>query len=435
MNAYKSIKMLYRRNVMVEEFESIYMKKYWNIQMYQWCNYFEGGNYNLSEIDNEIFNMVKIFKKIIKPTDRKSKIACLLMERDLVDKNAMTAILRNYIDNQDNYNQDISSEVKKNRYDYKSALSLMMKNDVLKLMNIRNKLAQEAGFSSYPELVLVTEEIDKDKLISLLNKYIEDNLPKALELIKKYDIKWESWFLDLSRISLTINECQPIELINRLLEILGLDNLKEKIKINYIEQGFSGVASEVSLGDIRIVVEPIHSLSNLRVLFHEIGHAISYYFNNEKGLYKILPSSYDEAMAVVIEHIAPKLLLNNLDQEKLAEIEVLEYTRCAISALYEFELWGNPDHAENLYIKHYSKLGFKINNPSIWASDTFRSIDPVYIHNYVIGAVLADHLTEYLLQRYSCNYKEWGEWLVKNIYFDGRKRPFKEKINKIYNLI
>ena len=420
---------------MIEEFEAIYMEKYWNIQKLQWCNYFESGNYNLSEVDNEIFNIVKIFNKIIKPVDRKSKIACLLMERDLVDKNPMTVILRNHIDNQDNYNQGIQCEVKKNRYDYKSALSLMMKNDVLKLINIRNKLALEAGFSSYPELVLVTEEIDKDKLIGLLNKYIEDNLPEVLELIKKYDIKWESWFSDLSRISSTINECQPIELINYLLEILGLDNLKGKIKINYIEQGFSGVASEVSHGDIRIVVKPIHSLSNLRVLFHEIGHAISYYFNKEKGLYKILPSSYDEAMAVVIEHIAPKLLLNNLEQEKLAEIEVLEYTRCAISALYEFELWDNPDYAENLYIKHYSKLGFKINNPSIWASDTFRSIDPMYIHNYVVGAVLANNLTDYLLQKYSCNYKEWGNWLVKNIYVDGRKRPFKEKINNICDLI
>ena len=420
---------------MIDEFESIYMEKYWNIQMFQWCNYFEGGNYNLSEVDNEIFNVVKIFNNRIKTTDRKSKIACLLMERDLVDKSPITSILRNYIDNQDNYNQGIPPEVKKNRYDYKSALSLRMKDDVLKLINIRNKLAQEAGFFSYPELVLVTEEIDKDKLINLLNKYVENNLPKVLELIKRYDITWESWFSDLSKISFTISEFQPIELINHLLEILGFNNLKGKVKINYMEQGFSGVASEVSNGDIRIVVEPINSLSNLRVLFHEIGHAISYYFNNEKGLYKILPSSYDEAMAVVIEHIAPKLLLNNLDQEKLAEIEVLEYTRCAISALYEFELWENPDHAENLYIKHYSKLGFKINNPSIWASDTFRSIDPVYIHNYVIGEVLADNLTDYLLQKYSCNYKEWGNWLVKNIYVDGRKRPFKEKINNICDLI
>ena len=308
-----------------------------------------------------------------------------------------------------------------------------MKTDVLNLINIRNKLAIEAGFPSYPELVLVTEEIDKDKLIDLLNKYIDGNLSKASELIKSYNIRLESWFPDLSKINLTINEWQPIELINCLLELLGFDNLKKKIKINYSEKGFSGVASEISPGDIRIVVKPVHSLSDLKVLFHEIGHAIAYYFNKEKGLYKILPSSFDEAMAVVIEHIASKLLLNNLEQQKIEEIEVLESTRCAISALYEFELWENPDQAEELYIKHYSKLGFKINNPSIWASDTFRSIDPVYIHNYVIGEVLAYQLIKYLLEKYSDDHKKWGNWLVENIYADGRKRSFTEKINKIYN--
>lgn len=43
----------------------------------------------------------------------------------------------------------------------------------------------------------------------------------------------------------------------------------------------------------------------------------------------------------------------------------LEYTRCAVSALYEFELLENSDKAEELYIKHYSKLGFEIRYPSL----------------------------------------------------------------------
>jgi oligoendopeptidase F len=160
----------------------------------------------------------------------------------------------------------------------------------------------------------------------------------------------------------------------------------------------------------------------------ELGHAISYYFNKEEGLYKVLPASYDEAMAVVIEYIAPKIILDENIQGKLRDIQVLEYTRCTISSLFEFELWENPKNAENLYIKHYSKLGFKINNPSIWAADSFRSIDPVYIHNYVIGDILAKQLYEYLLQNFAYNYKEWGKWLIEKIYIDGRRRAFKEKL-------
>lgn len=419
---------------MLEEFEHAYMEKYWNLQLYQWCNYFDQRDYDLSAIDNEIYDIVTRYHSLINPIDRKSKIACLIIERDLVDKNPAVANLRNYIDNQDNYNYDISPEVKMNKYDYKLELALRMKTDVLNLIYARSDLAKGLGFRSYPELVLTTEEIDKSKLVALLNKYIDDNLPQVLNLIKKYNIKWESWRSDLKRMGLDVNKYQPIELVNRLLEILGLDDAKNLIQIRYKEHGFSGVASEVLPGDIRIVVEPINSLSNLKTLFHEVGHAISYHFNKETGLYKILPASQDEAMAVVIEQIAPKLLLDIHEQEIFAEIELLENTRCAISALFEFELWDNPMQAEELYIKHYSKLGFKINHPSIWASDTFRSIDPVYIHNYVIGAELAKHLDEYLLKNYSNNYKEWGKWLVNNIYIDGRKRAFKLKVEEIYKL-
>lgn len=115
----------------------------------------------------------------------------------------------------------------------------------------------------------------------------------------------------------------------------------------------------------------------------------------------------------------------------MADIQLLEYTRCAISSLFEFELWENPENAESLYIKHYSKLGFKINNGSMWAIDSFRSIDPVYIHNYVIGNILAEQLYKYLLNKFSYNYREWGMWLIDNIYVDGRKRAFKEKIDII----
>ncbi|KPU28343.1 hypothetical protein TR13x_03140 [Caloranaerobacter sp. TR13] len=66
---------------------------------------------------------------------------------------------------------------------------------------------------------------------------------------------------------------------------------------------------------------------------------------------------------------------------------------------------------------------------------SYRSIDPVYIQNYVIGAVLAEKLMEYFYDKYSNKYKEWGNLLYKNIYLDGRKRSFKEKVKVLDNFI
>ncbi len=169
-------------------------------------------------------------------------------------------------------------------------------------------------------------------------------------------------------------------------------------------------------------------MNDLTTLFHELGHAISYYYNKEEGLFKIIAPFYDEAMVVVIEHIAPKVLFDDNIQQKISDIQLLEYTRCAISALFEFKLWEDPDKAESLYINNYCRLGFNISDPVIWAYDSFRSIDPVYIHNYVIGAVLAKDLITYLTQTYSNNYKEWGTWILNNIYLDENKMFFKEKV-------
>lgn len=111
-----------------------------------------------------------------------------------------------------------------------------------------------------------------------------------------------------------------------------------------------------------------------------------------------------------------------------------KYVRCAISALFEFDLWEEPGKAEELFVTHYGKLGLPINEPEIWALDSFRSIDPVYIHDYVIGATLAQPLINYLTQLYSIDYSSWGSWLQHNIYQDGWKRSFHEKLGFLIDL-
>lgn len=394
--------------------------------MFQWKNYYDNSNYDFSPIDTNVFQIVNKYNNIIEPIDRKSKIACSLIRKNLIEKNPLVANLRNYIDNLENYTKNIPINIDRNSYLIE--VSSRMKNDVLQLMSSRNYLAKNLGYSSYPNLILSDAEIDKDMLIKSLNDYVNINLPIVKDLICKYEIRWNSWNSDLNNINTPINHLNYFEVINRFVNKMGFDLNYNNIKIIFKEHEIAGSASEVSPNDIRVVVAPIKSLSDLTTLFHELGHAISYYYNKEEGLYKIPFPCYDEAMAVVLEHIAPKILFDDNIQKKITDIQLLEYTKCAISSLFEFDLWENPENAEDLYVKHYSKLGFEINNPIIWAFDSFRSIDPVYIHNYVTGAILAKKLIAYFIQNYSDDYKKWGAWLVNNIYLDVNKIIFKEKL-------
>lgn len=421
---------------MIDNFEDEYMWKYWELQRAQWSNYFEGGNLDLSKFDLEIYKIAKKFNGKVSQEDRRDRVASLIIIKDLVEKNPLVSNLRNKLDSIDNYTKNMSKDIKENNMIYNLALANEMKEDVLELINIRNHLSTELGFSSYPDLILSAEEIDRSNLINLLNDFVEKNLNKARKIIEKYNISWDNWFNDLYKIGSTINiNYNPLELIKLLISAFGFEKVEERIQINFSEEGYSGYAAQLSSNDIRIVVEPLKSLNNINTLFHELGHAISYALNEEQGVFKILPCSYDEAMAVVMEYLAPMILLSREEQEKVYEVATLEYVRCAISSLYEFDLWKNPEKAEELYVKHYSKLGIKIDTPSIWTLDTFRSIDPVYIHNYVIGATLAEKIISLFEREMPSKYKHWGEWLFNSVYINGRCEPLRKKIKILGDLI
>lgn len=416
---------------MINEFEKKYMDMYWRSQKYQWENYFEEYNNDLGIIDKEIYDICKNYCDFIGYVDRKSVVAKHIICRDLVDKSKEVSRLRNKLDDWDNYNEHISNEIKENRQKYRMELATRMKEDVLDLMIIRDKIAIENGFESYMNLILKSEEIDEKFILETLNNFLNDNLIKAKNIMEKYEFTWENWFKDLENINIPINNINPLDLVNKFLDMMGFNEIKGSVDFIFKEEDFAGVAFQIDENNIKIVVKPIKNLLDITVLFHELGHALNYYYNKEKGIYKIPTSSYDESIAVIIEYIAPKLIFDEKIQEKILEIQILEYVRCAISSKFEFELWKNPNNAEELYLQIYGELIKEIENPSIWAIDSFRSIDPVYIHNYVIGYAMASQVYEELEKKYSSDHKSWGKYFKEKIYKNGRKIKFIDKVQDV----
>src|SRR5699024_1762075 len=146
------------------DFKDKYLKLYRELKVQQWNNYFEEGNHDLDIVDERIYKLVSEYTNRIEALDRESMITNLIIVKEKVDKDPNVSKLRNYIDNLENYNVNISKEVKEDNYKYQLVMANKMKKDVLKLMEIRNHLAMENGYDSYIDLVFKTNGINSKEL-------------------------------------------------------------------------------------------------------------------------------------------------------------------------------------------------------------------------------------------------------------------------------
>ena len=399
-----------------EKFEQLYLERFWKLQRYQWENYVDGAHHDLSAVDREIFRLVESCKDTVELSGRRGEVIRDIISRELVDKHPEVSQLRNRLDDWIVF-KDLSEEQRRD-------LAHRVTPDVLELMRIRDHLARDGGFSSYVNLVLSTEGLELERLIAFLEQYLERNLPVTRQLVEEYE-EYEEFIPPYEITYKDLDSRAPL-LIHEFLDRMGFGPLKDTIQIVWDEGEYSGILSP---DDIRIRVYPA-------AMFHELGHAITHSLNTEGGVFKTWTAVYNESMAEVIALIAAFMLLDPAGQEADIEASVMYHTVWATSARFEFALWEHPEEAETLYTQHYRQLGGEVISgwvfePSRWALDSFRSIDPVYIHNYIIGAVVAEKTIEFLKDEYGTDFQAWGKWLERNYFSDGRRRSLQEKTEVI----
>ncbi|MCL2322379.1 MAG: M3 family metallopeptidase [Oscillospiraceae bacterium] len=357
----------------------------YKLNKFQWENYMEDKHHDLNLICNEIYDYLSHLG--CSSDLSKSEL------RRLVEYEPSVSTLRNKID--DSYNNGFKDDIKE---------------DVLSLMEVRNKVSKKLGFKDYIDLVMCCEDLDFEILKSLIDDYIEKNLNHAKELINKYDLTWGNWFLNLKNIG-PIDLKDIDSLIDKFLEKFGFKEVLSKIKIAYDKD--MGYSTKISPDDIMICARKPNSIFDLGTLFHELGHGILYYYASEEDddSFFNITTSFDEFFAVLMENLALLTMFPRDVSEKMKDIVDLEYMRTAISASFEFDLWNFNEDPEKLYAEHYSKLGIKQDNLRPWYKDSFRSLDSMYIHNYTLGQITAEKI---IYKNYNNDCLEFGSYL-KNI--------------------
>lgn len=413
---------------MLNRLEQAYLDLFFQLQQQQWENYAHDAGHDLSQTNQAISALLNDPQLENPFQGRKGAVWEAIVTRGKVDNHPAVAALRNKLDDWDNYTP---TPLPDDRQAARLALARNMRSDVLQLLELRQQIAQQAGFTSYVDLVLAGEDLSRPTVVSLIEQYLNTHLAQAQALVDKYQISWTTWFSDLDRLGNLPLEHDQNQLVSRLLQQLGLAHCQTGLTIITKPDGF-GYTGVLQPGrDVRILLNNNTSLRGLLTLGHELGHALAHLNNRNAGLFLTWTTCYDESMAVTMEQIAARLWLTPKQRQVAHELWLLEGVRCALSFLFELALWEEPAAAESNYLKYYGQLGLDLGDPAIWALDSFRSIDPVYIHNYVLGDIFAQRTLAHLEHLYGSDYKAWGTWLVENFYVPGREQDWPSLLTKV----
>ena len=362
-------------------------------------------------------------------------------------------------------------------------------DDVIKLVKLRNKGAQELGYENYHEMSLIlseqsSEEIDKlfnnlddltkegfSKLKGEMDKYLSNKLgiienelmpwhyeDKFFQLGPKiYNVDLDKYYKDQNITELTKKYFDGIN--------LSIDDILEKSDL-YEKEGKYQHAYCMDIdrsGDVRVVCNIKPNQKWTSTMLHEFGHAVYDKFVSPKLPWQLRSHAHiftTEAIAMMFGRFAqnPEWLYNMIgipeeEKNKINEecsnslrLEQLTFNRW-VQVIYRFEreMYSNPDQDLNeLWWKLVEKYQF-LKKPEgrdepDWASKIHVALYPAYYHNYLLGELLASQLYSYITTKVlkSDNTKsesfvgksEVGEYL-KNIFFSyGALYPWNKLIIK-----
>jgi len=314
-------------------------------------------------------------------------------------------------------------------------------SDIVKLVKLRNKAAQQLGFDNYHTMTLATGDQDVNEIDAIFQDlYKLTNLPYAklkADLDKKlaancnvtvqelkpwhyhdpffqdtplvYDVDLDAYYKNKDVKDLSVAFYASIGL--PVESILAKSDLYERDGKN--PHAFcTDIDKE---GDVRILCNLKNNESWMETQLHELGHAVYDKYHDMKvpWLLREPPNPFTtEAIAMFFGRLSRnpawmQQMLHLTDaqradiekvSDKYARLKQLIFARWAM-VMYDFEkqLYADPDQDLNaLWWRTVEKYQF-IRKPEgrdepDWAAKIHFTIAPCYYHNYLLGELFASQL-------------------------------------------
>lgn len=382
----------------------------------RWARYAEGRSVDLLPIHAEVYELAVSALHHDLGSGRRADVLGRLLLRARVDAHPESAALRELLDDRSSYPSG------------RMERAAASEPDVIRLLRIRQELAEREGFASYGHLVAHCGGYDPDRMAALMRRRRAEALASLEARTTAGPV--DDWF---DRIAATAGPRSFEALIEAtsVAARLGLSEAADRISFHVEEQSISGYDCPVSVpDDVRILLAPSVTGDGLTTVFHELGHGLASAANEADGVFRTENPLYNESMAVLIEVVGRTIALQDDEARTAARIEEMEVARMTTSYLFEVDVNRTPTEARDLYVDWYEVLG-DVPHPTVWALDSFRSEDPFHINSYVIGYLVAHAVVAHLRSVLGDDHRDWGEWLRSTWFAEGRRRSFFDKLNDL----
>lgn len=340
--------------------------------------------------------------------------------------------------------------------EYYTLLGENMERDVIRLIKLHNKKAREEGFKNYPEYMFKVNEVDAEKLFKIFDEIINATEGSYNSLVREgraylgveeLDVWDWPYFLEQG-ISLPREYFPQDKALYYLFEVIrsfGVEPEELGIEFHILDQPYTAactVAVDIPT-DMRVLMRPGSGLKWYSTFFHEAGHVLLVKFNEENLILQTESPPFHEAMATLFESILfDRKFLRDYLSIPIAEVDrflensfkLLTYDlrRFIASFIFEYEAYLNPDQDLRALADKVNSKYLKLppHNSPLWASDTFRYADPVYIQNYVLAWVITAQTRQHLEEEFGgfIGMPEAFRHIRKHYFSPGGSAPWHEKV-------
>jgi peptidyl-dipeptidase A len=362
-------------------------------------------------------------------------------------------------------------------------------DDVLRLVNMRNKAAKELGYKNHHQMSLELseqnaddieklfdelDELTRDSFIEVKNE-IDEHLSRKYNISKDdlmpwhyqdkffqqgpgiYKVDLDKYFEGKDIVAITKHYFESIGL--PIDDMLGKSDLYEK-EGKYQHAYCTDIDRE---GDIRVLCNVKQNYKWMGTMLHEFGHAVYDKFVKRELPWTLRQHAHiftTEAIAMLFGRMAsnPQWLRDviGISQEEKNKIEVNCYKTLKLEQLvfsrwvqvmfrFEKEMYSNPEQDLNKLwwdlVENYQMIKKpEGRNEPDWAAKIHVALYPAYYHNYMLGELLASQLYFYITEKVLkedgsashsfANKKEAGEYLKHLFFSPGAMYHWSELIEK-----